>query len=319
MKAILHYRAGPKLRQALAENPPEGWTVSVIDEGDVELFEHELASTDVLLHVLQPITRAQMERAPNLKLIQKIGVGVDTIDLEAAQELGIGVANMPGTNSQAVAEITIGLMLSVLRQIPVLDQSIREGSGWSLPPEQLERSGEISGRTVGFIGFGEVPRRIAPILQGFGAKVIYHAINKHSDNYAQSRTLEQVFAESDILSLHVPLVDSTRELVRAKTLETMKTGAVLINTARGGLVNEADLFESLKSGKLLGAGLDVFNQEPVVLEDTQLLKLPNVVALPHVAWLTPETITRSLDVAFQNAGRAIQGLDLINQINPVRR
>lgn len=319
MKAILHYRAGPKLRQALAENPPEGWTVSVIDEGDVERFEQELAQADVLLHVLQPITRAQMERAPKLKLIQKIGVGVDTIDLEAAEELGIGVANMPGTNSQAVAEITIGLMLSVLRQIPVLDRSIREGSGWSLPPEQLERTGEISGRTVGFIGFGEVPRRIVPILQGFGAKVIYHAINKHSDNYAESRTLEQVFAESDILSLHAPLVDSTRELVCKKTLKTMKTGAVLINTARGGLVNEADLFESLKSGKLLGAGLDVYNQEPVVPADTQLLSLPNVVALPHVAWLTPETITRSLDVAFQNAGRAIQGLDLINQINPVRR
>lgn len=134
MKAILHYRAGPSLRYRLAESPPEGWIVDVIDETDADLFARSLPEADVLLHVLRPISRAQMELAPRLKLIQKIGVGVDTIDLEAAEELGIGVANMPGTNSQAVAELAIGLMLAVLRQVPALDRETRAGRGWSLPP-----------------------------------------------------------------------------------------------------------------------------------------------------------------------------------------
>lgn len=318
MKAILHYRAGPILRQTLADNPPAGWNVVVVDETDVETFERELADADVLLHVLQPIGRDQMEKAPKLKLIQKIGVGVDTIDLVAAEELGIGVANMPGTNSQAVAEISIGLMLSVLRQIPMFNASMREGTGWSMPPAQLERSGEISGRTVGFIGFGEVPRRIAPILTGFGAKIIYHDMVEHDGYGAEKRSQDQVLAEADIVSLHVPLVDSTRELIRAEKIATMKDGAILINTARGGLVNEADLLEALQSGKLLGAGLDVLNQEPAP-SDTPLLALPNVIALPHVAWLTPETIQRSLTVAFQNAALATEGQELINQIKPVGR
>lgn len=318
MKAILHYRAGPILRQTLSESPPDGWTVSVIDETDIERFERELPEADVLLHVLHPITRDQMERAPKLKLIQKIGVGVDTIDLDAAEDLGIGVANMPGTNSQAVAEIAVGLMLSVLRQIPTLDRCIREGTGWSLPPEQLERSGEICGRTLGFIGFGEVPRRIAPIIKGFSGRVIYHDQQAFSGFDAEQLGLEQVLAEADIVSLHVPLVESTRELIRAETIASMKDGAVLINTARGGLVNEADLFAALQRGKLRGAGLDVLATEPAPA-DTPLLSLPNVVALPHVAWLTPETISRSLNVAFQNAARVLQGGELINQIKPGRR
>lgn len=318
MKAILHYRAGPELRKTLADNPPAGWNVVVVDESDVETFEAELVDTDVLLHVLCPIGRDQMEKAPKLKLIQKIGVGIDTIDTAAAEDLGIGVANMPGTNSQAVAEIAIGLMLSVLRQIPMFNASMRAGTGWSMEPAQLERSGEIAGRTVGFVGFGEVPRRIAPILAGFGAKIIYHDMVEHDGLGATKRSLEEVLAESDILSLHVPLVDATRELIRAENIAKMKDGAVLINTARGGLVNEADLLDALKSGKLLGAGLDVLNTEPAPA-DTPLLSLPNVVALPHVAWLTPETIARSLDVAFQNAAIATKGGDLINQIKPVRR
>lgn len=126
------------------------------------------------------------------------------------------------------------------------------------------------------------------------------------------------FSTTCILSLHVPLFEATREMICAANIAKMKDGAVLINTARGGLVNEADLFDALQSGKLLGAGLDVLNTEPAPA-DTPLLSLPNVVALPHVAWLTPETIARSLDVAFRNAAIATTGGDLINQIKPVRR
>lgn len=318
MKAILHYRAGPILRHRLAENPPDGWTVEVIDETDVDQFARSLPEADVLLHVLQPIGRAQMELAPRLKLIQKIGVGIDTIDLAAAEQLGIGVANMPGTNSQAVAELAIGLMLAVLRQVSALDRETRAGQGWSLPPERLERSGEIAGRTVGFIGFGEVPRRMAPVLAAFGARMIFHDPQAQAAFGASPLELNALLAEADIVTLHAPLVEATRGLIRAETLARMKEGAVLINTARGGLVDEAALLAALTSGRLLGAGLDVFAQEPVQA-DHPLLRLPNVVVLPHVAWLTPETIARSLGVAFENARRAISGETLLHEIRPVRR
>jgi len=317
-KVILHYRAGPVLRRTLANHPPEGWTVLVINEDDDATFESQIADSDVLLHVLRPVSRKDMERAPKLKLIQKIGVGVDTIDLDAAEELGIGVSNMPGTNSNAVAELAIGLMLAVLRQITVLDGAARAGKGWVLPPERLECSGEIGGRTVGFLGFGEVPRRIAPALSALGAQLIYHDLSEHHGFGAQRRSLEDVIDQADILSLHLPLTDTTRHIISAETIAKMRDGAVLINTARGGLVDEGALAEALTTGKLLGAGLDVFSEEPVRVGHP-LLSLPNVVATPHVAWLTPETIMRSLDVAFENARRAIAGESLLNEIRPGRR
>lgn len=317
-KAILHYRAGPVLRRSLADHPPEGWKVVVIEEDDDATFESQIADADVLLHVLRPVSRKDMERAPKLKLIQKIGVGVDTIDLDAAAELGIGVSNMPGTNSNAVAELAIGLMLAVLRQISILDGAIRAGNGWALPPERLERSGEIGGRTVGFLGFGEVPRRIAPALSALGAKLIYHDRSEHKGFGAEPCSLEEVIVKADILSLHLPLTDLTRHIIDAETIARMRDGAILINTARGGLVDEQALAEALTKGKLLGAGLDVFNEEPVRVGHP-LLSLPNVVATPHVAWLTPETIMRSLNVAFENARRAIAGESLLNEIRPGRR
>lgn len=317
MKAVLHYRAGPRLRASLADNPPEGWQVAVVDETDKATFLREIADADVLLHVLEPIGAEDMAAAPRLRLIQKIGVGLDTIDLAAAESLGIGVANMPGTNSQAVCEIALGLMLAVLRQVPLLDRKTREGKGWSLSPAQLERSGEIRGRQVGLMGFGEVPRRLAPVLTALGAEVIYFDLADHGNALAQRRSMDEVLA-ADIVSLHLPLVEATRHLIRAETIARMKDGAVLINTARGGLVNEADLAEALSSGKLLGAGLDVLASEPAD-PSNPLLALENVVVLPHVAWLTPETIGRSLDIAFENARRAMSGEPLLHEIKPVKR
>ena len=164
MKAVLHYTLSPAMLSRLAVLAPPGLDVVVVDAHDTPRLQHELVDADVLLHVLAPVTAALMDGAPRLRLIQKIGVGVNTIDLAAARERGIQVANMPGTNSQAVCEMTLALMLAALRKLGPLDAATRAGTGWSLPPDTTDDAMEIGGKTVGLVGYGEIPRRLAPVL-----------------------------------------------------------------------------------------------------------------------------------------------------------
>ena len=166
MKALLHYRASPGFRAALSEIHDA--EIAIVDEFDDAAFARESADADVLLHVLKPVTSAMMDGAPKLKLIQKIGVGVNTIDLEAAKARGIAVCNMPGTNSQAVAEMALTLMLAVLRRVAVFDPQTRAGDGWKPDAAVLDQVGEIAGRTVGFFGFGASASRLAPVLEPAG-------------------------------------------------------------------------------------------------------------------------------------------------------
>jgi phosphoglycerate dehydrogenase-like enzyme len=314
MKAVLQYRASPGFvaeleRRARADGV--GW--ACVDETDEAGFAREIADAQVLLHVLKPVTAAMMDAAPGLKLIQKLGVGVNTIDLDAARQRGIAVANMPGTNSQAVAEMTLALVFAALRRIPYFDALVRAGDGWRPDLGVIDSMGEIAGRTVGFLGYGGVPSRLAPVFQALGAEVIYTARSPKPDAVGRAVNFDELIASSDILSLHIPLSDQTRHIVDAAALGRMKPTAVLINTARGELVDQAALHDALASGRLAAAGLDVFAAEPIP-HGEPLLTLPNVVLAPHVAWLTPETLSRSLDVAFDNTRRVRDGAALVNQV-----
>jgi phosphoglycerate dehydrogenase-like enzyme len=313
MRVVLHHRIGNELEQRLRAYSPIWLDLTVIGEANEALRPDALRQADVLLHVLYPVTAAIMNSAPQLRLIQKVGVGVDAIDRVAAGARGIRVTNMPGTNSRAVAEMTLSLMLTVLRRIVMLDKATREGTGWSLASDTLDRGGEISGRVVGLVGFGAIPRMLAPVLGALGARVIYHSRVPAAGAQAEWRSLRALLAESDIVSLHVPLAPDTRTLIGAAALESMKPDAILINTSRGGLVDESALFEALSSGRLQGAGLDVYAVEPVG-PPNPLLALPNVVATPHVAWLTPETWTRSWALAVENCARLRDGRELLNQV-----
>jgi phosphoglycerate dehydrogenase-like enzyme len=315
MKAVLQYRASPGFAASLQALAPPWLDVAIVDEADTAVFAREMLDTEVLLHVLEPVTDAVMAGAPRLRLIQKIGVGVNTIDLAAAARRGIRVANMPGTNSQAVAELTLTLMLAVLRRVTWLDAQTRNGRGWRLAPDAMDRVGEIHGRTVGLVGYGEVPRRLAPVLQALGAQVVCTARRARPDAAARHLPLAELLAASDIVSLHVPLTDETRGMIDAAALARMKPGSVLVNTARGALVDEAALGEALQSGRLAGAGLDVMGSEPLPAGHP-LTALPNVVLTPHVAWLTPETLRRSLGVAIDNCTRLRQGDALVHQVVP---
>ncbi len=314
MKAVLHYRASDGFRAALAEAAGAAQVEAVVvDETDDAGFAREMADAEVLLHVLKPVTADMIAQAPRLRLIQKLGVGVNTIDLDAARAAGVAVANMPGVNSQAVAEMALALMLSVLRRLSYLDPLTRQGQGWSPDPALIDGAGEVAGRTVGFIGYGGSASRLGLALEALGARVIYTARSPKPDLPGRFVSLQALLAEADIVSLHVPLTSETEGLIDARALAAMRPGAILINTARGGLVDEPALVDALRSGRLRGAGLDVFGQEPLDPANP-LLALPNVTVAPHMAWLTPETLDRSLVVAMDNCRRLMSDQPLLNQV-----
>jgi phosphoglycerate dehydrogenase-like enzyme len=298
VKVVFHFDGSEALRQKVAD-----LGVELCPESDGAAFARLLPEMEVLWHVLKPVTAEVIARAPRLKLIQKIGSGVNTIDVEAAKRRGIAVCNLPGTNSRAVAEMTLLLMLACLRRLPDLHSAVKTNhckSGWNLQ----DRLGEIGGRTVGLVGYGAVPRLLAPMLEAMSAKVLYWSRTK------RNAELDALIATSDIVSLHLPLTAETRHFLDARK---MKAGAILVNTARGSLVNEAFLVEALKSGYLAAAGLDVFEAEPMPA-DNPLISLPNVICAPHLAWLTQETLHRSLDAALDNVERLRTGSALRNRV-----
>lgn len=312
MQVIWNYDAAPRFNASLKGLAAQGIDVTACPESDDTGLFKLLPDAEVLWHCLRPVDAALLEAAPRLRLVQKIGVGVNTIDLDLAKSRGIAVCNMPGTNSRAVAEHTLGLMLSVLRQMNRFDADVRAGNGWSWDARRQDHLGEISGRTVGLVGFGGVPRLLAPTLEAMGAQVIYTRRHPPADD-ERFRPLDQLLAASDIVSLHVPLTTETERLVNAERLSSMKPGAILINTARGGLVDEAALMDALAGGRLSGAGLDVFAAEPAP-ENHPLFTLPNVVLSPHVAWLTQETLERSLSVAVENCRRLESSEPLLHRV-----
>ena len=303
---VLHARPSPGFRDAVDAVFGPGVVVHVDEAAPLGAVAPDITA---LLHVLTPVTPDFIASAPKLKLIQKLGVGVNTIALDAAQGHGVAVCNMPGTNSQAVAEMALSLMMAVLRRTCFFDVRTRAGEGWSADPAELDSVGEVAGRTVGLVGFGHSAQLLAPVLAALGARVVYTARSRRDAPYAYW-PLERIVAEADIVSLHMPLTDETRGAVDPLA---MKKGAVLVNTARGELVDAARLVEALASGHLRGAGLDVFDREPVAPGDP-LLALPNVVLAPHIAWLTPETLVRSLSVAHENIRRLGAGEALLHRV-----
>lgn len=314
MKAVLQYRASPGFRERLTcAAEVVDIEVVVVDETDTDGFRREMADAEVLLHVLEPVTAGVIAAAPRLQLIQKIGVGVNTIDLEAARARGVAVANMPGTNTQAVAEMTLCLMLAALRRVTYLDPLTRRGRGWMPDLAAVDDLGEISGKTVGFVGFGAVPSRLAPALRALGARVVYTERERRDGGDAELVELDELLGTADIISLHVPATPQTQGLVNREAIGRMKPGALLINTARGDLVDQGALIEALQSGRLRAAGLDVFSHEPIDRDDA-LLSLENVVVTPHLAWLTQETLDRSLAVAIENCQRLRRSEPLLHQV-----
>lgn len=226
-----------------------------------------------------------LSEAKNLKVIVRFGVGTDNFDLRTMEKMGIKVGVI--ANYNAVAEFTLALMLSCYRKIPQHDAGARKAD-WKRFPMR-----EISGKTIGIVGFGRIGRRLAQLLSGFGAKLVTY--DPFVDELAAGElhvtpvSFQELLAQSDIVSLHLPISDTTRHIINEKTIAMMKNGAVLINTARGALVDESALCDALKSGKLDFAGIDVFEQEPVTADNPLLDLKDKTVVGPHAAASTYET------------------------------
>jgi len=240
----------------------------------------------VIVRSRTKITSSVIEAGKKLKVIGRAGIGVDNIDVEAASKKNIVVVNTPESSTQAVAELTIGLMLSLARKIPLGDRGIKEGR-W-LKNELMGI--ELRGKTLGIIGLGRIGSRVGALAKAFGMKIIVNDIAKLPEQLIKSLEAEVVdldtlLSRSDFVTLHVPLTPQTKHLINRERLAKMKRGAYLINTSRGGVVDEEALYEALKEGQLAGAALDVFEHEPPTSE---VVKLPNVICTPHIGAQTIE-------------------------------
>jgi phosphoglycerate dehydrogenase-like enzyme len=202
-------------------------------------------------------------------------------------------------------------MLATLRRLPRFAAALRSGV-WSAPLT-ADGLGERGGRTVGLIGYGAIPRLLAPVLTALGCRIVYTARSPKSDALGERRPLHGLLAESDLVSLHVPLTRETEKMINAAALAKMRPGAVLINTARGGLVDQTALTEALRSGRLAAAGLDVFVEEPPA-PGALLLSLPNVVITPHIGWLTTGTFDRSFALAAENCRRIAARVEPLHRV-----
>ncbi len=231
----------------------------------------------VVVRSATKITRKVIEAATDLELIVRAGIGLDNIDCEAAQERGIQVANTPAATSISVAEHTLGLMLAAVRQHGRANLSMKQHK-W----EKKALSGtELYGKTLGLIGFGRIGREVAKRALALGMKVVaYDIIPIQTDLDVQQVSLDELLTQSDIISLHLPLTKESKYLISRPQFERMKDGVVLVNAARGGIVDEAALLEALNTGKVRAAALDVFEKEPPT--DFALIDHPNVIATPHI-------------------------------------
>ena len=244
------------------------------------------AMTDAEIMILRifKAPKAVIERNPNLKMIMRWGAGFDSVDIEAAGQRGILVTNTPGANADAVSELAVLLMLAVGRKILCHTTSLRKGV-WS-KNDFINSSFTLVNKTVGILGAGNIGRKVAQRVQAFGAKTVYYDPFRLSEEREKAFNLkympmEELLPVCDVITLHLPLTDGTKHLIDAAAIEKMKTGTILVNTARGGLVDDCALFKAVQNGKLLGAGLDGVEREPLQPDD-ELFTNDNIIVTPHV-------------------------------------
>lgn len=270
-------------------------------------FARELQGVRGIL--LRPgyITASLLDRLPDLCMVSVHGAGVDQVDVAACTERGVLVTNAPGANADSVAELTIGLMLSLARRIPAASRRVREEKVWG---EARYTGGELKGKTLGLVGIGQIGERVARIARAFGMKVIAHdpalTAAKIREKGARRVKLDALLAESDYISLHAPHIPATHHLIGAEALEKVKRGAFLVNCARGPLVDEKALAAALKDGRLGGAALDVLEGEPPD-PASPIFGAPNLVLTPHMAGSTAECLENIARVAGEDLARVMQG------------
>lgn len=261
--------------------------------------------SDIAIIANNPYPAEVVAAAPNLKMLDVAFTGIDHVALEACKEKGIMICNAAGYSTQCVAELAIGLVIACLRNLSACETATRTGGvGGPL------RGREIGGRTVGIVGTGAIGTMTARLFQAFGAKVIAYSRTVRPEVEAMGVeyvTLEELMAQSDIVSVHVPNNQETKGMISKELIAAMKPSAIFINVARGAIVDNAALAEALNAGKIAGAGIDVFDMEPPIPADYPLLHAKNAVLTPHVAFATDESMLRRAEIVFQNVEAYLAG------------
>ena len=278
-----------------------------------------LGTADALIVRSAEVNRTMLGQARRLKLIGVHGVGVDAIDIAAATEHGVIVANTPGSNAQAVAEQAIALMFAVAKRVPLADRTVRQGDFFAF--KYRVPLIELEGSTFGVVGFGNIGQRAARMAKGLGMRVVTYSPNAPDSVLAEigverARSLEALLGEADIVSIHVGLNERTHNLIGRQELALMKPTALLINTGRGGTVDEIALAEVLAEERLAGAGLDVFAVEPMPY-DHPLLALDNVVVSPHNGGSTAASMSRTARAVARHVVEVSRGQKPTQVLNPL--
>lgn len=280
-----------------------------------ELIERATGA-EVLLTNKTIIDADSLRQLKGLKYIGVLATGYNVVDIDAARELGIVVTNIPAYSTESVAQMVFAHILNITQRVGHYSDEA-SGYKWSRQNDFSYANTpliELYGKKIGIIGFGNTGSATARIAQAFGLKVIAYTSKDSSSlpsGIEKAASLEQIFRECDIVSLHCPLNPDTKELINKERLSLMKKTAILINTGRGGLVNESDLAEALIEGKIFAAGIDVMVNEPP-LEDNPLLGIPNCFITPHIAWATYEARVRLMELAIQNLKSYIEGRTINN-------
>lgn len=277
---------------------------------DVEVLKEESRDADILILANMPLKQEVIRNCSHLKFIDVAFTGVDHVDLHAAKEVGAALSNASGYSNESVAELTLGMMLSLLRNVPQVDARCREGK---------TKDGlvgfELKGKTVGIIGTGAIGQRTAQLCSAFGCRVIaYNGFSKKENSELITYLpLKEMLEQADIIALHCPLTEQSRHLINEETIGYMKKSAILINAARGPVVDSDALADALNEGRIAGAGIDVFEVEPPLSTDHPLLHAKNTIVTPHVAFATKESMEIRAEIVFRNIDMWLKG-EQINKI-----
>ncbi len=285
--------------------------------GEFEVYERtknedivsRIGDAQVVYTNKTPITEDILEACPNIRFIGTLATGYNVIDTDAAAKRGIPVSNVPGYGTDAVAQHTFALLLELTNHVGEHSECVRRGAWksagdfcfWNRPLMELK------GKTLGIIGYGSIGKKTAEIGAAFGMKVIYNSRKEYpSDGRAEYRSLDELYRESDIISLHCPLFPETERMINKESIEKMKDGVIIINTSRGGLIDEKALSEALDSEKVKGAAVDVISKEPME-DDNPLCNAKNIIITPHIAWASWEARKRLMDIAVDNLRAFCEG------------
>ncbi len=296
-----------KLEEMAKPLTDKGHTLEICEEKstDMDELKQRVEETNILIIANSPLKGEVIESANALEMISVGFTGVDHVDLDAARKNNILVSNSAGYSTPAVVELAFGLMIDILRNIVPLDKVTRDGGTM-----QGFRQRELQGRTLGILGTGDIGGNVARVALAFGMKVI--AFNRSENKELKAlgveyKDMEEVFKTSDIVTIHLPLNDKTKGIVDEKHLNMMKKGAILINVARGSIVDNSALAKVLNNDKISGAGIDVFDMEPPIPSDYPLLSAKNTVLAPHIGYASEEAMVRRAAIIFKNIEKYLEG------------